>query len=97
MKLETEVLNFRGSQYEARELTIEALMPLMERFAAGEDKTAQMDLLRAGIYEGGEPLGDKVLQMPGQFFLLALNAVTRVNGMTGADDEEAEGDASGND
>lgn len=83
MKLKSETIEIDGEVFEARELPIRALMPLIGKLQDDKDGLAQFQLMGLSVHKDGVPLGDAIGDVGASAYMRFQNAVLEVNGMNG--------------
>lgn len=83
MKLKSETIEIDGEMFEARELPIRALLPMMGRLQDDKDGLAQLELIGVSIHKDGAPILSGAGDVGAATYMKFQAAVLRVNGMSG--------------
>jgi len=77
MSLDSRMVLIGGTEYEVREQPMRVLLPIME--ASGSE--VLVSVMKVAVHQGGEPMGDAVLDVGFRAFTALMAAVKEVNGL----------------
>lgn len=82
MELQSEKITLRGVEFEVRELTYAQVVANLK-----DNDDATLVMLGLSVHQDGKPLGAKARELPSAVGSKLIPIVTRLNGMTGEDEE----------
>ena len=81
MKLKSQTIQIEDETFEARELPIRQIMPLITRMQDDKDGAVQLELIGLCIHKNGAPLGSDAGDVGAGTFMRFQKAVLEVNGL----------------
>ena len=87
MQLLSEKVEIRGEEFEVRELTVGVMTPLLENLEE-EGGVGQRGIIMASVYQNGEPIGERLNEMPSVVYRKLIPVVMRLNALGPEDDTE---------